>query len=102
MVFQKKLAIAAMGALLLTTASAWAGPADTQTPAAASLSGESSMLNFLKPLMSDADIRARQQKTCSPDTLYSSHDVVGDADSCFVNKLDSRNGATNPTFPGIF
>jgi hypothetical protein len=107
MVFSTKLAAAAMSGLLLaaiyTPASAWAGSAnDATTTAASSSTGVSttspgassrvpvtnqSLLGVLSPILTDV-VPHEAQKRCEPSTLYSVHDVNGDPDACYLNRVN--------------
>jgi hypothetical protein len=40
------------------------------------------------------------QKTYTPGRLYSQHDVVGDPEACFINRLDGR-GAPSGIARGV-
>jgi hypothetical protein len=93
MVVSTKLAAAVMGGLLLAAVytPAWAGSGDAGAqPATASAS--QSLVGVLNPVFANVATHPAQ-KTCKADTLYSNHDVVGDPDSCFQNKLDARAGS---------
>jgi hypothetical protein len=102
MVVSMKLAAAVIGGVLFATLStpAWAGsagdaaytgsPTDaTQTTGASSSAGgaDRSVIGVLSPLL--ADVGPHQaQKNCKQSSLYSQHDVVGDPDACFLNRVN--------------
>lgn len=104
MVVSTKLAAAVMGGLMLAAAyaPAWAGSANDPTAAAPSQSAavaDRSLVGVLSPFLAVAAPH-EAQKNCKPDTLYSHHDVVGDADACFVNRFDVRASAISPGVGG--
>ena len=94
MAVSTKLAAAVMGGLLLAAVytPAWAGSDTAVGAPQAAASGDGSLVGVLSPLF--ANVATHQaQKDCKADTLYSVHDVVGDPDACFKNKLDVRSGS---------
>jgi hypothetical protein len=104
MVLSTRLAAAVIGGLLLATVytPAWAGSANdttisrgstftgasTTTGTSSSVPGaDRSLLGVLSPLFADAAPH-EAQKRCKPDTLYSQHDVIGDPNACFLNRVN--------------
>jgi hypothetical protein len=97
MTLSTKLAAAAIGGLLLVVgyAPAWAGSADTApvtTQSPATPTADHSLVGVLNPIFADAAPH-QAQKACKPDSLYSQHSVVGEADACFINHNDVRTQA---------
>jgi hypothetical protein len=89
-----------------TFAPVWADPPDnrgtgaTATRQAPSNDSRSSM-GMLAPILTEpADHQA--DKRCTPGELYSSHDVVGDRDSCFLKRFDSGGATGGNSIPGVF
>jgi hypothetical protein len=104
MVVSTRLAAAVMGGILLAAACtpAWAGSAnDTTTRGAPTSTGAStfsgasspvpgadhSLVGVLNPLLADTTPHAAP-KSCKADTLYSQHDVIGDPNACFLNRVN--------------
>jgi hypothetical protein len=101
MIVSTKLAAAVMGGLLLAVAyaPAWAGETSTAAPSAIAPAADHSLVGVLSPLLTDT-VQHTAQKTCKPDSLYSSHSVVGDPDACFISRVDVRGTIATPG--GIF
>jgi hypothetical protein len=103
MAFSTRLMAAVIGGSLLATVStsAWAGSANDTTTTGSPSTGTStssgasapapgadhSLIGVLSPFLADA-VPHDAQKRCKPDTLYSQHDVNGDPDACFLNRVD--------------
>jgi hypothetical protein len=104
MVVSTRLAAALMGGLLVAAVytPAWAGSANDTTISGGSTSvgaakstGTSSsapsvdrsLISVLSPLLADAAPH-EAQKRCKADGLYSQHDVIGDPDACFLNRVN--------------
>jgi hypothetical protein len=104
MVASTKLAASAIGGLLLAAVSVpvWAGSVDaTTTTGASSSSGASSstggssvasgadhsLVGVLSPILADAAPH-QAQKICKTDSLYSAHDVIGDPETCYLNRVN--------------
>jgi hypothetical protein len=103
MVTATKFVAAALGGLLLVAAytPAWAGEATTAPIApATTASNDHSLVGVLSPLLTDT-VQHKAQKNCKADSLYSQHAVVGDPDSCFMDRYDTRVQSINPVFSGI-
>lgn len=105
---KKLMAGALVGLLTLGTyAPTWANPPDTGTtnaPQAAVTPGNAnrSRMGLLAPILT-APTAHEAARACKPDDLYSQHDVVGDPDSCFLNRLDLRGtGSMQGGYPGTF
>ena len=98
MLTSKRTAILLMSGLLLGTAGArvWAAESKAAAPvsvaAAAEDPGDKSLLGILTPLLTDPATH-EAQKNCTPDQLYSRHDVVGDPEACFRGHFDMRSSA---------
>jgi hypothetical protein len=104
MVVSTRLAAAVIGGLLLAAAytPAWAGSAnDTMTSGGSMSAGAStstgasssapsadrSLIGVLSPFLADTAPH-EAQKRCKADALYSQHDVIGDPDACFLNRVN--------------
>jgi len=101
MVVSMKLAAAVMGGLLIAAVSApaWAGSAkdatitgspgdSTSTDASSPTRGvDRSLIGALSPFLADA-VPHEAQKRCATDSLYSQHDVNGDPDACYLNRIN--------------
>jgi hypothetical protein len=96
MALSPKMGAAVAGCFLMIAAyaPAWAGSADRATTNA-TVAGEPSLLATIYPLV-NVSVQHTAQKPCTPDKLYSSHDVVGDPDSCFMSKVDVRGSSVGP------
>jgi hypothetical protein len=89
----KKTVAVVLSALLIGSASApaWSATADALTPTDAEVMPatsvvKSSMLGFLKPLVTDTELH-QARKSCRSPQLYSQHDVVGDPEACFMGRF---------------
>src|SRR5438445_5398414 len=94
MAVKVKLVAAVVGGLLLATtyAPAWAQSANPAAQSTGVVNGGQYMLGVITPLLNNTAPHVAQKK-CKADSLYSAHDVVGDSDACFLNKLDARGTA---------
>jgi hypothetical protein len=62
--------------------------ASASTDASSSTPGsDHSLLGVLSPILADAAPH-QAQKSCKPDTIYSAHDVIGDPDTCYLNRVN--------------
>jgi hypothetical protein len=97
MTVSTKLAAVVAGGLLLATAyaPAWAQSTASQAaaPSASAVVSSSAILGVIAPLI-NTNVKHGAEKNCKPDSLYSSHDVVGDSEACFVSRVDARTSAT--------
>lgn len=97
MVKKKRLAASAMAATLMfgTYAPAWAGPSQSVTVspqiAVAPANDEGSLSGIFGSIVTDRVAHA-PAKQCRPGSMYSQHDVVGDPESCFINRLGIPSG----------
>ena len=94
----KRLVASAAAAMLMlgAYAPAWAQPpAGAPTPSAQAplQTGreEASMAEILGSILTER-VDHVPVKRCPPGSLYSEHDVVGDSESCFLNRLGVPNG----------
>lgn len=103
----KRLASGAMAAMLIigAYAPAWAGPSQNAptTPAqdpVAPGNDAGSLAGIMGSFLTEhADHRSAKQ--CKPGSMYTEHDVVGDPESCFINRLGIPSGmAGAPGFAG--
>lgn len=53
-----------------------------------------SLLRIITPALTDP-VEHRAEKTCGAGQLYSSHDVVGAPEPCFMGRLDVHNGTSS-------
>ncbi len=88
----KKMAIVLISGLLLGAAGQQGLAADTSAAPAnrvAITGDDGKSLAGLLAILTESTAHAAQ-KSCTPDQLYSQHDVVGDPDACFRNHYDVR------------
>lgn len=91
----KKLASAAMGLFILTAAysPAFAGSASVPVQGAVQAPvSNGSVAGGLNSVFADS-VQHPTAKACKQDTLYSQHDVIGDPESCIMNRFDARMGS---------
>ena len=94
----KRTAILLTAGLLLGSACARGWAADSAAAAPASVDapvadpGDKSLLGILTPVLTEPAAHPAQ-KNCTPDQLYSQHDVVGDPEACFRGRFDVRTGS---------
>ncbi len=99
MFISRRTLVALAAGVLLTAAGVQAQSADKQaltpsiTPDAADTSSRS-LLGIITPAPTDP-VAHRAQKTCDAGKLYSSHDVVGDPEACFMGRLDVHGGTSS-------
>jgi hypothetical protein len=98
MFISRRTLVALAAGVLLTAASAQAQPTAKQplaTPAPGAVNtGSRSLLGLIAPALTDP-VAHRAQKTCDAGKLYSSHDVVGDPEACFMGRLDVHGGMSS-------
>jgi hypothetical protein len=99
MFISRRTLVALAAGVLLTAASAQAQPVAKQavaSPAASGVAdtGSHSLLGIITPALTDP-VAHRAQKTCDAGKLYSSHDVVGDPEACFMGRLDVHGGMSS-------
>lgn len=95
----RKVAMVAIGSVLvLAQAPVWAGQNAAASPSAAhpveASRSEAAPLSAIGSIFTEVATH-QAPRNCQPDTLYSQHDVIGDPETCVVNRLDGRVGGTN-------
>jgi hypothetical protein len=78
---------------------AWSASSDQAAPINAQAMPASpngnSLLDMLSPILANTDTSPRQPKqNCKAPQMYSQHDVVGDPESCFMNRFSAGPGST--------
>ncbi|HZP45518.1 MAG TPA: hypothetical protein VFB15_07700 [Candidatus Binataceae bacterium] len=98
----KKLASATAGLLLgiALAAPAFAGSSDSTTTTAQATNGGQTVTGGLYSVFADS-VQHPTAKACKPDTLYGQHDVIGDPDSCVINRFDARAGTLTAGMTGM-
>ncbi len=99
MFISRRTLVALAAGVLLTAAGVQAQSADKQmiTPSItsdAANTGNRSLLSIITPALTDP-VEHRAGKTCGAGKLYSSHDVVGDPEACFMGRLDVHGGMSS-------
>jgi hypothetical protein len=93
MITKRGMAVALLATVLMgtTSARAWSGEATQPAasaggPTSANVSGES-LLQLIAPILTDPVAREKPAN-CKGGELYSSHDVVGDPEACFMGRMN--------------
>ena len=98
-----KLAAGLLGGLLfaVTSGPVWAGSASAPAQANVPAATEASPVSVMNPLLAMPAEPRVTPRHCKADTLYSTHDVIGDPDACIMNKVDVRGNALSTGAVGI-